>query len=341
MIELNYLFFSILIFAFNIVLILGLIQIAPYVGLIDKPGGRKTHLFSTPVVGGFAIYLTLIMAITLLQDWESEFAKIIVWASILIIFGILDDVKNIPWLLRICVQIFTVIGAMYSTDIRINSLGNYPIIGNLELGYLSYVFTGFAIVCITNAFNLIDGIDGLCASITLVPILFLLSLIYFYSGEINFYMLIISGSIMIFMAFNLSTKENYKIFLGDAGSTTLGFILSLTVIASAHNEVLSIKPPMALWLFFIPIADMIFVIIMRIKDKKSIFQPSNNHIHNLLMLRGHSNRNTLTIIFFISIIGTIFGFLLNTQPDIISLLLFFSFLILIFIFLRRLQFLFS
>ena len=230
-----------------------------------------------------------------------------------------------------------VTGAMVSTDIHVNSLGTYPIVGHLELGSFGYVFTGFAIICITNAFNLIDGIDGLCASIILVPVSFLLALIYFSAGDTNFYLLVLLISILIFLVFNLSSKLKIKIFLGDAGSTTLGFILSLIIISTAQIDSLSLNPPIALWLFFIPIADMCYVIIMRILDRKNIFQPTKTHIHHLLMVKGYSDRSTLVIMLMLSVLSASVGLFLNTKPDIISLLAFLGVLLLVFLYFRRAQ----
>jgi len=321
----------------NLGLILGLIRLAPSLGLIDKPGGRKTHLFATPVIGGFAIYLTLLMALALQQDWGSEEAKITIWAGLIIVISILDDIKNVPWYLRICVQMLAISGAIASTDIHVNSLGIYPMIGHIELGSFGYVFTGFAIICITNALNLIDGIDGLCASIILVPVSFLLALIYFSAGGINFYLLILLISILIFLVFNLSSNQKLKIFLGDAGSTTLGFILSLIIISTAQSDSLSLNPPIALWLFFIPILDTCFVIFMRIQDRKSIFQPTKTHIHHLLMLKGYSDRSTLVIMLMLSVLSASVGLFLNTKPDIISLFAFLGVLLLAFLYFRNAQ----
>lgn len=337
MVELDFSYQLILIIILNFGIILGLIRLAPSLGLIDRPGGRKTHLFATPVIGGFATYLTLLMAIALHQDLGSEVAKITIWAGLIIVIGILDDIKNVPWYLRICVQILAVSGAMASTDIHVKSIGTYPIVGHLELGSFGYVFTGFAIICITNALNLIDGIDGLCASIILVPVSFLLAIIYFSTGGINFYLLILLISILIFLVFNLSSNQKLKIFLGDAGSTTLGFILSLIVISTAQIDSLSLNPPIALWLFFIPILDTCFVIIMRIQSRKSIFQPTKTHIHHLLMLKGYSDRSTLVIMLMLSVLSVSVGLFLNTKPDIISLLAFLGVLLLVFLYFRRVQ----
>jgi len=337
MAELDFLYQLILLIAFQLGLILGLIRLAPSLGLIDRPGGRKTHLFTTPVIGGFAIYLTLLMTIALQQDWGSEVAKITIWAGLIFVISILDDIKNIPWYQRICVQMLAVSGAMVSTNIHVNSLGTYPIVGHLELGSVGYVFTGFAIICITNALNFIDGIDGLCASIILVPVSFLLALIYFSAGGINFYLLIFLISILIFLVFNLSSNQKIKIFLGDAGSTTLGFILSLIIISTAQNDSLSLNPPIALWLFFMPITDTCFVIIMRIQDRKSIFQPTKTHIHHLLILKGYSDRSTLAIMLMISVLSALVGLFLNTKPDIISLFAFLGILLLVFLYFRNAQ----
>ena len=226
----------ILLLIFNVSLIIALRFVAPYINLIDHPGGRKIHVSPTPLIGGLAIYLTLLAAVAINNDWSSDIGMIILWAGAIVFVGFIDDIKNIRWPIRLCVQVIAALGVILSTSIKVTYLGTYPIIGPLELGPLSTAFTVFAVIGITNAFNLIDGIDGLCGSLLFLPALALMGLIYWLSGKIDFYFFIILASLAIFLSFNLSQNPKHKIFLGDAGSTGLGFILGFLVISLIYFD---------------------------------------------------------------------------------------------------------
>lgn len=315
--------YSILLLALNLCLIIGLRFAATSINLLDSPGGRKTHTTPTPLIGGIAIYLTMLAAISIKNDWDSDIGVVILWTGFIVVIGLIDDLKNVHWFIRICVQIISALGVITTTGIKVTHLGTYPFIGPIELGPMSTVFTIFSVVALTNAFNLIDGIDGLCGSLILLPLSALMVISYWFSGNIDFYFSILVALLAIFLSFNLSKKTKHKIFLGDAGSTGLGFLISFVVITHINDEKVNLMPPFALWLLLIPISDTIHVIARRILDRKSIFQPSTNHFHHRLMAMGFSQSKSLSILLILAILGKTVGIFLNSISDAISICVFF------------------
>jgi len=310
----------ILLLIFNLGLIFALRFVAPHINLIDHRGERKLHSHPTPLVGGLAIYLTLLTAVAINNDWDTNVGMITCWAGAIVFIGCIDDIKNINWPIRLCVQVIAALGVILTTGIKVTYLGTYPIIGQVELDHLTVAFTVFAVVSLTNAFNLIDGIDGLCGSLLFLPALALMGLIYWLSGKIDFYFFIILASLAIFLSFNLSQNPKHKIFLGDAGSTGLGFILGFLVISLIKNNHTEFYPPLALWLFLVPIFDTVFVIISRLLERKSIFEPSSKHIHHIFALFFNSKTKALIILVVLALVFIVIGIAFNQLNDFTSLI---------------------
>ena len=330
-----YFWFIILLLTTAIILIL--VKLAPLFGLIDIPNERKKHSYPTPLVGGLAIYLIFIIEFSFFSEWGSTYGKLIAWAGLIFIIGLLDDIKKINWFIRIIFQIIATYGVIFSTNIQIITLGNYPLFGDTQLGGFSYFMTFFAVVSITNSFNFLDGIDGLCGSLVLILLSVLLLLIFIFSGAVNFYLLMFIIPIGVFLFFNLSSNRKLKIFLGDAGSTTFGFIISFVVIHVFQIEVPKLTAPLALWLFFLPILDTVFVTISRAVNGESIFYPTNKHVHHLLISLGLSHRKTLVTLIIISILAMIMGIILNSFSDLISILFFFTVFLFCFFYLNKIK----
>ena len=315
---------------FNVCLVFALRPVANHLNLIDYPGGRKIHPHPTPLIGGLAIYFTLVAAVAIKNDWNSDIGMIISWAGAIVFIGCLDDIKNVRWPIRLCVQVIAAWGVVFTTGIEVTYLGTYPFIGPVELGPMSTAFTIFAVTALTNSFNLIDGIDGLCGSLLLILVSSLMAISYLLSGEVNFYLIIISAFLSVFLIFNLSKNPKRKIFMGDSGSAGLGFIVSILIIAHFNNHSLALSPPLAMWMSIIPISDTIQVIVGRTLKRKSIFQADLDHFHNRLISNGYSQGKTLTRLLLASFAGTGIGIFLNATSDIASLAVFLFTLIFIY-----------
>lgn len=194
----------------NVCLIYAFRFIAPHIKLIDYPGGRKTHTNPTPLVGGLAIYLTLLAGVMFNNDWNSNFCMIILWAGAIVFIGCLDDISNVRWPIRLSVQVAASFGVVLSTGIKVTYLGSFPVIGAVELGYLSTAFTVFAVVGLTNAYNFMDGIDGLCGSLLLLPVSTIMLINYLITVEIDFYFIVLTILLTLFLIFNMSEHPKKK-----------------------------------------------------------------------------------------------------------------------------------
>ena len=323
----NLLIFLSIIIALNLCLVFLFRFVALNINLLDYPGGRKTHSSPTPLIGGLTIYFTLLAAVGINNDWGSDFAIIVLWAGTVFFIGLVDDFKHVSWPIRLIVQVIAAIGVIFSTNIEITYLGSYPILGALELGPLSIAFTIFAVVGLANAYNLIDGINGLCGGLLLVPIVALVVIGGAHTNEIDLNLLITIISLCIFLVFNLINNPKANLFLGDAGSSGLGFIVSFLMIAQIYDPKLSAAPPLALWLLLVPIMDTIHVIVRRTLKRQSIFQPGSDHLHHRLMKIGYSQTTTFSLLWLLACLGVVIGATLNFFSDIVSMSIFFIVLI--------------
>lgn len=234
----------------------------------------------------------------------------------------IDDFKHVSWPIRLMVQVVAAIGVISSTDITITNLGTYPLAGPLQLGPLSIAFTILAVAGLTNAYNLIDGINGLCGGLLLIPILALVLMRASHSTEVDFYLLINVISLSIFLVFNLSNNPKINLFMGDAGSSGLGFIVSFLIIAQVFDPKFSAAPPIALWLLMVPIMDTVIVIMRRALRRQNIFEPGLDHLHHRLINIGYSRKQTFLLLLFLAALGVFSGVLLNFANDIMSVCVF-------------------
>jgi undecaprenyl-phosphate alpha-N-acetylglucosaminyl 1-phosphatetransferase len=262
-------------------------------GLIDSPDARKQHHGEIPLVGGIGLMFTLCLMITLQNAWGSDLGLIALWCVPIFIVGLMDDRSVLHWAWRLTVQITAALGVIATTGLTIEFVGNYPILGAVFLGPLAIPLTVFAIVGLSNAFNMIDGVDGLCSGIALIA---LAGLWFHIRGADPFFdavliMLIIA--LLVFLAFNLQSNPKHKIFLGDAGSGSLGFLIGWFMIKSSQGSVPMIDPQFAVWLVALPLMDQIYVVIKRSSQKTNIFKPDRSHLHYTLADKGMAKSKVL------------------------------------------------
>ena len=305
-----------LIIIFNIIAVAMLRVFASKIDLLDYPV-RKKHPSATPLIGGLAIYLTLIGSVVIRQDWSSDFGKIVFLVTPVFLVAVIDDLRSVHWGIRLFVQSGTTIAALAMTGIEVSTLGHYPLVGEVHLGEMAFLFTLFAVLGITNAFNLIDGIDGLCGSL-LIPFSVMAFSTFVYNGKVDFYLVLVVTSILIFLRFNLSNNTKKKIFMGDAGSCGLGFVVACSIISQWNNSPEILSPPLALWILLVPIMDTTHVVARRVFQGKSVFLPSADHLHNQIIQAGLSQKQALGMLSCVGLLGAGAGLLLNLCGDMIS-----------------------
>ena len=297
--------------------------------LIDIPDrSRKFHKRATPLTGGVGILLAVIISTEIYLDMNNlkgympEFTQKLYIASLpLVLLFLIDDFKNLRPLHRLIIQVMLSLYVIFSTDIYLSNLGNLFGFGEIQLGILSIPFTIFCVVGIMNAFNMIDGINGLCAGSAMMALLF----IGFYSGLMyDSVLIIIIGSMIGFLIFNLRFFGKKRgVFLGDSGSNLIGFWVAWCAIYSSQNLVYQVEAITMLWFVLIPLLDCIGLIFSRLVRGISIASPGRDHIHHKIMLK-YSSEGTLGMILIISMFAGIFGVLLeNNFETWVSTLMFF------------------
>ncbi len=281
--------------------------VAKKINLIDYPDqNKKRHLGNIPLIGGPLIFLSL-LSLFIFIDFDEFYNLLIFSSTILIIVGILDDIYNFRIDIRILFQLLSTIIILFS-GYKIISLGSYPIIGEINLGLFSFIFTILSVLLITNSSNFIDGVDGLCVSIPLINTLLLNLFIYLYCdcSFFNFTFFYIY-TFFLFLILNNLKNTNFKIFLGDSGSTFIGFSFAWILIYYNNEYGNIIEPIMIAWLASFHTFEFVDLIIYRLYNKKNIFKFDRRHIHYLLTDIGLSKINILISLLFFSTSITLLG----------------------------------
>jgi len=295
----------------------GLIPIFYKLGVImditDKPGGRHIHQHATPRTGGIAIFITFIITLNIVTKPPREFTGLFFASSVIAFVGIIDDIKHVPALIKLGAQILATI-ILIKYGIYLSFLPNH-IIGNI----FSYVLTFIWIIGITNAYNCLDGLDGLAAGTAIIILLFYIIIAtYMVADEFMAIVgLILLGAIIGFMPYNFRITKNALIFLGDAGSTFIGFTLAALSIYGNWGISKSVDLVIPILLLGVPIADMIMTTITRIKDGKvkSVRQwleyGGNDHFHHRLLQMGFTKTGSVLIIWAITTVLGLLSLLLK------------------------------
>ena len=298
------------------------------------PNERSSHQKIVPATGGVALLISWLLIIFInavfIDYYINDDLYIYALAGIIIsIVGFYDDLKEIPSIIKLFMQIFVFFIISFSDYILINSF--HGLFGIYEIGYFeSVIFSLFVFIVIINSINLVDGIDGLSASLSLF---FLLITIFFYYLSDNQYLFLIisfSSTLIVFLFFNYSLKR--KIFLGDTGSLGLGLCIASLAMGWLNTDhpsygIFPINPSLFVVLMLAyPLLDVIRVFTIRIYNKKSFMNPDRNHIHHKLIDIGLSHKGAVA-----SIIITQFLILLFNIYIINSLNLHYQILINVFI----------
>ena len=304
--------------------------------LMDAPGVRSSHSKITPSFGGVAFYISYIAALFFLQFFfeNQDSLTLLVGISVLFFIGLFDDLLNIKAKVKFFGQVLGVALLMSQSDFRIIFMHGFMGVYEIPLT-VSVIGSMFFLLALINAFNLLDGIDGLSA-ITGIIVASFYSYMFYKLGY--FYYLSISittvATLLAFLRFNFSVKR--KIFMGDTGSLTIGLVLGLLTLklmaADAVYTSLHFYPkqlPLVLIaVLFVPILDICRVMIIRLLKGVSMFSPDRNHIHHIIVDYGLSHRKASSIIGFVNFcIGLLMFFVIinfNTLQSTLLLICIFA-----------------
>ena len=270
--------------------------LAHKLGLIDKPDKRKNHNGLIPLTGGLAIYSAVAISYLLVSPITADYIYLLVAAGLIVFFGAIDDKYDINFKYRLIIQTFAILIVIYGAGIQITSFGDLFSLGEISLGYFSTPITVIAFLTIINAFNMIDGLDGLAGGLSLVTLVFVFIMTHTIIGDTNHLLIaLLIGSLFAYLIFNLKFFPSGfpKIFLGDAGSNLLGFVLCAFLIKYTQDNNAVMEPVLALWFVAVPLLDMVTTLFRRLKFGKSPFYPDQTHIHHIFISAGFTKLTSL------------------------------------------------
>jgi UDP-GlcNAc:undecaprenyl-phosphate GlcNAc-1-phosphate transferase len=301
--------------AFGLILTPLVIAASNTLGLVDAPGGRKVHSVSVPRLGGVAVIAAAALTIFVVEPLASgpsiagPLRPILLGAALVFAVGVLDDVRPLPWWPKLMVQIVAALVVMQAGPLieRITVAGQ-----TWQLGIWSWPITLLWIVGVTNAFNLIDGVDGLAAGISAIAGA-TCATILLARGHLPEALLVMSlvGATIGFLVYNFAPAS---IFLGDGGSLPVGFVLATTALTGWQKGATALAAGVPLLIFALPIADGAAALTRRIfrggRDEhpsiasvvRHIVQPDRDHIHHRLMALGLSPRRTVMLLYTLTLV---------------------------------------
>lgn len=281
-----------------------IVKVSNVLDLFDKPGQRKSHTRNIPNLGGIATFAAIVITLALFANLGNNRELVYLFASMTILFfiGIKDDILIIAPNKKLIGELVAALILVVLGNIRFTSLHGF--LGIEEINYItSILLTTFVMVVIINAFNLIDGIDGLASGLgSLVVLTF--GVWFYLTGNQNYAILCasIAGAYISFFSFNVFGNKN-KIFMGDTGSLLLGLLISIVVIRFnedniTYTGVYSIQsaPAVSFGILIVPMFDTLRVFLIRIIHGQSPFHADKNHVHHRLLLLGFSHVSSTVII---------------------------------------------
>ena len=300
--------------------ILLLRPVARKAGLMDSPGGRKTHTKATPLIGGIGIYFGLLAGAFLEPQIMAQYRLLLQISLLLLVTGIVDDYYPLPALVRMGVQVVAAWLMCTQAGNQLITLGQLFTGSELFLGRYTVLMTIFATVGVINAINMIDGMDGLSGGMVLICLVMLAGAAG--SNGTNANLLDMSLLTMacvgafLLLNFRAPQKKPALIYLGDSGSTMLGFILAWLLIESSQGGAERVIPAtVALWFMAIPLMDTVFLLVARPLAGKSPFAPGNDHLHHLLADKhGLSRPQVVVLLYGAGLLLGGAGLLVNAMP---------------------------
>lgn len=278
-------------------------------GLVDKPGGRKLHEDHIPLVGGIAMYMGLIITSVFVARHPILHPSFWCALTLLVGVGLFDGRYDIRAYKKMACQGLAGVMMVAWGDNVLSSFGNLLGNGDIALNYLAPLVTIFCVAGLINAVNMMDGMDGLAAGITLISLLGFALAGKHLSQSHLLAILIIASSVFGFWLLNmrLPTRKKARIFMGDAGSMMLGFIIAWLAVDLSQGNDNAIRPVTALWLIGLPLMDTVRLMITRIMNGKHPFSADNEHLHHILLRSSGSHSRTVWLMLALSFAMALVG----------------------------------
>jgi len=289
---------------------------------VDVPkDGRRMHDHPIPRMGGLAIFFGFILSVLLFLPLTAQLRGMLLGGAVIVVLGVFDDIFALPALPKLLVQICAALIAV-GTGCRIDFLSNFNIFSSepfWELGWLSVPISVFWVVGITNAVNLIDGLDGLaCGVSTISSMTFLVIALIVSEPDIAVLTAALAGACIGFLPYNMNPA---RIFMGDTGSTFLGFILACASIQGLFKFYAVFSFAVPFLMLGLPIFDTTFAILRRLAHGQSPMHPDRGHIHHRLIDMGFSQKQAVAMLYIISAILGLSAVVLTTNGAVKAMLL--------------------
>lgn len=296
--------------------------LAHKVGAVDVPKDeRRMHSRPIPRMGGLAIFLGFILSALLFVELSSQIRGMLLGGAIIVVLGIFDDIYALPALPKFFIQIVAALIAVYHGNV-IQVLSNPNVFSSdpyWVLGAWSIPMTVIWIVAITNAVNLIDGLDGLAVGVATISSLTMLVIAMLVSdGVVALIMAALAGSCLGFMPYNLNPA---KIFMGDTGSTFLGFILATMSIQGLFKFYTIISFAVPFLMLGLPIFDTCFAVFRRLSKGQNPMAPDRSHVHHRLIDMGCNQKQAVAVLYVISAILGLSAVVLTTSGELKAMVL--------------------
>lgn len=275
--------------------------VAVKVGMMDHPGHRKQHQSPTPLVGGIAVYLAVLAAAILNPSVGFSFT-LLSWIGLVLLIGVLDDLFDVSYRIRLLCHACIVVGIFATSGLAVGDIGSVLGNGTVHMGGpVAIFFTIVAVVGVVNAVNMSDGADGLLGSLVTISLIAIFLIALRASESVHLItsqgIAMLIGAMAGFMLFNsrIGIRKRASVFMGDAGSTALGFVLAYLLIEYSQGVSAPISPVVAGWIIGLPLLDASGVILYRVLSRRSPFKPDRSHLHHLLLDAGTGVNRTVII----------------------------------------------
>lgn len=296
-----------------LVTILFMFALRPFarsVGLIDKPGGRKAHVGDIPVIGGLAMFAGFLVGSLYSYQSFPDYPYLAAGLAVLVFVGVLDDRFDLPAPVRFIGQTCAALLMVGGANLVANNIGYVFFGGLVELGWFSELFTITIVLTAINAFNMFDGSDGVAGVQALIGLVFM-AFACVMAGQMGPIPLIVSmiGCLIGFLVFNWPSKRMSAVraFMGDAGSTMLGFLLAWLCLDLSQRSEPVFSPVVTLWIFALPVYDLFSSMVRRVWNGLSPFHGDSDHLHHVLRRSGLSSRKVAQVVLLVAAITSAIG----------------------------------
>ena len=291
-------------------------------GAIDVPKDeRRMHKVPIPRMGGLAIFLGFIISVLLFVEIDDQMKGILLGAVIIVVLGVVDDMTPLRAKFKFLVQICAALVAVYH-GVVIEILTNPNVFSDApywSLGWMKYPVTVLWIVGVTNAVNLIDGLDGLASGVSTISAMTMLVIAILVSEQqVAIVMAALAGACLGFMPYN---KNPAKMFMGDTGSTFLGYILATYSIQGLFKYYAIVSFAVPFLVLGLPIFDTAFAIVRRVARGQSPMTPDRGHIHHRMMDMGLNQKQTVAALYVVSSLLGLSAVVLTTSGELKAMLL--------------------